>query len=663
MCGIAGVVNANNSSQTKVIDVCTIMTAELVHRGPDDTGTWQDDQGRIALGHRRLSILELSSLGHQPMVSPTGRYVIVFNGEIYNHHKIRIDLESSGADAGRDIIWRGNSDTETILAAVECWGVERTVARLNGMFAAAVYDNHAQVLYLLRDRMGEKPLYYGWVGKHFVFASELKAIAAVPGFAPTINLQALQLYMQFGYVPGPFSIYKGISKLRQGTLLKLDRSSLPGELPPSHPYWELTSFVLPSNREKKSSDTEVVDQFESLLSVSVQQQMLSDVSLGAFFSGGIDSSLIVSLLQKQSVERVKTFTIGFSEAGYNEADYARDIARYLGTDHTELYVTPRDAMDIVPQLPHIYDEPFADNSQLPTVLLSRLTRQHVTVALSGDGGDELFGGYNRYLAVHRLASTLQYTPALLRRTLASSIAALPFDRWEKIISSLIGRMPLNFHVPQVAEKIVKICELLAAESLKDIYVNLVTKWDSATGIVKEGSACAFHTPGCNPVDSLFPLLRSVEGMMLVDALTYLADDILVKVDRAAMAVSLETRVPFLDHRVVEFAMQLPLAYKIRNGKGKWIVRELLQRHLPATYFDRPKSGFGVPIGAWLRGPLRGWAEDLLAPARLGRNDHFDVALVQQIWQEHLSGRKNHHAKLWTLLMFEAWLDGQKINTR
>lgn len=657
MCGLAGVYSINCSSQARATDVCTAMTAELVHRGPDDAGIWQDGRGRIALGHRRLSILDLSPLGHQPMVSSTGRYVIVFNGEIYNHLIIRSELESSSTCAGRGTPWRGHSDTETILAAVECWGVERTVAKLNGMFAAAVYDNHEQSLYLFRDRMGEKPMYYGWVGNIFVFASELKAITAVPGFTRTIDIQALQLYMQFGYVPGPFSIYKGIFKLRQGTMLKLDRSAQPGELPPSCPYWELTSFVLPTNCERRFSDSEVVDRFETLLNASVKQQMLSDVPLGAFFSGGLDSSLIVSLMQKHSTERVKTFTIGFREAGYNEADYARDIAHYLGTDHTELYVTPQDAMDIIPQLPCIYDEPFADNSQLPTILLSRLTRQQVTVALSGDGGDELFGGYNRYLAVNRLASVLQYSPVPLRQALASVVAKLHLERYEKTILALLTRMPLRFHVPQVAEKILKLSELLAKESIKDIYGSIVTKWDNGAGIVK-----ADRTPltsGCDPVEELAPLLRSVEGMMIVDALTYLTDDILVKVDRAAMAVSLETRVPFLDHSVVEFAMQLPLVYKIRNGKGKWIVRELLQRYLPSTYFERPKSGFGVPVGKWLRGPLRDWAEELLAPKRLGRHDYFDVALVQQVWQEHLSERKNHHAKLWTLLMFEAWLDGQK----
>jgi len=655
MCGIAGLYTSSSASTIRVSDVCRNMTDRLVHRGPDDVGFWQDSNGRIALGHRRLSILDLSSLGHQPMNSLSERYVTVFNGEIYNHLDIRKEIESNCNINPSTYKWRGHSDTETILAAVECWGIEKALNKLNGMFAAALYDRHEQVLFLFRDRMGEKPLYYGWAGTSFVFASELKAIKAVPGFNSKISQEALALYTKYGYVPGPFSIYEGIFKLKQGTWLSINLNSIqPNELPNEMSYWDLYSNATKCDTSPiRFGDDYLLNQFETLLNSSVKQQMLSDVPLGAFFSGGIDSSLIVALMQSQSTNRIKTFTIGFSETGYNEAGYANEIANYLGTDHTELFVTHRDALDVIPQLPQIYDEPFSDNSQIPTYLLSKLTRQHVTVALSGDGADELFGGYNRYLATSRLDNFNKYTPLLLRNCLASTIMALPLEYFDKSITKLINQMPIRFHVPQLSEKVFKTCELLSARNLEDIYDKLITKWDNDSGLIKVVNSGTFSTQKAKmPLKSL----HSICDMLLMDALTYLPDDILVKVDRAAMAVSLETRVPFLDYRVVDFAFQLPLQYKIRNGKGKWIVRELLKKYIPEKYFDRPKTGFGIPIGDWLRGPLRDWAETLLDKKRLDQEGYFNSSAVQEIWRAHLSEKRNHHAQLWTVLMFEAWLD-------
>ena len=652
MCGIAGIFVTNSSSKVPILDVCRSMADRLQHRGPDDAGYWMDDNGKIALAHRRLSILDLSSLGHQPMKSRSGRYVVVFNGEIYNHLDIRRDIESGSNCNSVASRWKGHSDTETLLAAVELWGIEGALSKLSGMFAVALYDCEEHILTLFRDRMGEKPLYYGWSGSDFVFASELKAIKAVPGFAAKIDKQALALYTEYGYVPEPFSIYEGIFKLKQGNLLNINTlSTQPNVTPKAITYWGLSPFKSADSTPLiHYSDDNVLNQFEALLNSSVRQQMMSDVPLGAFFSGGIDSSLIVSLMQNQSASRIQTFTIGFSEPGYNEAKYANEIADYLGTDHTELYVTHKDALDVIPQLSDIYDEPFADNSQIPTFLLSKLTRQHVTVALSGDGADELFGGYNRYIATSRLGKLLKYSPSSFRRGVAAAIMSMPLEYIDKKMTSFTNKLPMKFHVPQISEKVFKTCDLLRGDDFTDIYKKCVTKWDQTSGLIQDSrtNVTSAQNNGMS--------VNSIEDMLLLDALTYLPDDILVKVDRAAMAVSLETRVPFLDYRVVDFAFQLPLKYKIRHGRGKWVVRELLKKYVPEEYFDRPKTGFGIPVGDWLRGPLRGWAETLLNKKRLDEEGNFNSDVIREIWAAHLSKKRNYHAQLWTILMFESWLD-------
>lgn len=631
------------------------MATAILRRGPDDAGYWCDTPERIGFGHRRLAIVDLTAAGHQPMVSVGGRYVMVFNGEIYNHLELREELAQHGSGTS----WRGNSDTETLLASFEAWGVESTLKRIIGMFALALWDRQTQALTLARDRLGEKPLYYGWqgegAGRVFLFGSELKALRAHPTFSGVIDRGALSLMLRHNAIPAPYSIYQGVSKLIPGTFLTV---SLARPEPVLSTYWSAAQVAVDGacNRFTGTS-TQAVDALEALLKDAVGKQMMADVPLGAFLSGGVDSSTVVALMQAQSERAVKTFTIGFDEAGYNEAEHAKAVAAYLGTDHTELYVTPEQALAVIPLLPSLYDEPFSDSSQIPTFLVSQLARQQVTVSLSGDAGDELFCGYNRYQVTARLWNKLTAVPLPLRRAAAMGLTRVSPAAWTKFLGAVDGLLPKALKFSNAGEKIHKGAGVLASQSVDDLYLGLVSHWDDPASVVIGGQEPATLLTGNAPD---LRGLNQVERMMALDLLTYLPDDILAKVDRAAMGVSLESRVPFLDHRVVEFAWRLPQEMKLRDGQTKWALRQVLYRHVPPSFIERPKMGFGVPIDSWLRGPLRPWAEALLDESRLQREGYFHAAPIRLKWQQHLSGQRNWQHQLWDVLMFQAWLETQNL---
>ena len=646
MCGITGFWQHSGSPDEAIL---SRMAGAIRHRGPDDAGTWIERDSGLGFAHRRLSIVDLSPAGHQPMASAGGRFVIVFNGEIYNHPALRAELES----AGQAPAWRGHSDTETLLAAFEAWGIEATLKRAVGMFALALWDRQSRALTLARDRLGEKPLYCGYAGGTFLFGSELKALRAYPGFSADIDREALTLYLRHNYIPAPFNIYRGIRKLMPGTWLTLGEADMAvRRLPPAQAYWSVRDVALAGRASLfRGSATEAVDELDRLLSQAISGQSMADVPLGAFLSGGVDSSTVVALMQKQGAQPVKTFTIGFHEAGYNEAEHAHAVAAHLGTEHTELYVTAEQAMAVIPQLPQLYDEPFADSSQIPTHLVSQLARRHVTVSLSGDGGDELFGGYNRYFWARQLWRKLAWLPAPLRAALGGALTTLPPKAWNTVFQRLEIFLPHRLRYANPGDKLHKLAEILAAKTPDAIYYDLISHWKSPADVVAGG-----HEPDTVVTDRKgWPALADFEDrMMYLDMMSYLPDDILAKVDRAAMGVSLETRVPLLDHRVVEFAWTLPLSMKIRDGQGKWLLREVLYRHVPKTLIERPKMGFGIPIDQWLRGPLKGWAEDLLNAGRLEREGYFHPAPVQEKWREHLSGTRNWAYYLWDVLMFQLW---------
>lgn len=648
MCGIAGFLNLKQTIKDPM-GALERMTNSIAHRGPDDHGHWFDHAAGIALGHRRLSILDLSPAGHQPMLSASGRYVIVFNGEIYNYRDVRVELEAL-ADS-KVPIWRGHSDTEVMLAAFEAWGVEEAVKRFVGMFAVALWDRQNRCLHLIRDRVGEKPLYYGWVGDTFLFGSELKALRAHPSWRADINRDALTLYLRHNYIPAPYSIYAGIHKLIPGTILTIRSGKDTNDhFTAPEPYWSLNKVVA-QGMEKPyiGTEKEAIEQLDSLLRDSVRQQMIADVPLGAFLSGGVDSSTIIALMQAQSNRPVKTFTIGFNETEYNEAEHAKAVARHLHTDHTDLYVTPQDAMNVIPQLPDLYDEPFSDASQIPTYLVSQLTRRYVTVSLSGDAGDELFGGYNRYFLVMSLWNKIGWMPRALRSALAAGCTALSPAHWNSIATVL----PTKFRLRNTGDKLHKLAEILAVESPEVMYHQLVSHWKEPSRVV-----CGAYEPTTLLTDSSKPreLPDFTQQMMYLDSLTYLPDDILVKVDRAAMGVSLETRVPFLNHRLIEFSWRLPLSLKIRNGEGKWLLRQVLYKYVPKELIERPKMGFGIPIDSWLRDPLRDWADALLDEKRLREEGFFNPQPIREKWAEHLSGSRNWQYLLWDVLMFQSWLE-------
>lgn len=653
MCGIAGILSCSQVGEP-TLRVLTNMGDAIRHRGPDDSGIWMDPIPGVGLVHRRLSILDLSAAGHQPMHSESGRFVIAFNGEIYNHLDLRAELAKVGAYGAPGAGWRGHSDTETLLASFDEWGIKATVERCIGMFAFAVWDRKERVLTLGRDRLGEKPLYYGWQGQGneacFLFGSELKALKAHPVFAAEIDRDALCLLMRLQYIPAPHSIYRGVQKLLPGCLLTVS-SNL--KEPNIERYWSLPEVALKGTRTNLVATPEgVVDELEVLLKSAVRQQMVADVPLGAFLSGGIDSSTVVALMQAQSSQPVKTFTIGFKEEGYNEAVHAKAVARHLGTDHTEMYVTPQQALDVIPQLSSLYCEPFADPSQIPTFLVSKLARQQVTVSLSGDAGDELFAGYNRYLFTQARWKGISRLPLSLRVAAASTICSISPASWNNALGSLEKWVPKSLRQLNLGEKMHKGAGVLAAKSINELYLGLVTYWEPDGLVIggQEPSTCLRGVP------LELSSLDSVQRMMALDAITYLPDDILVKVDRAAMGVSLEGRVPFLDHRVVDFAWRVPQSMKLRDGVGKWILRQVLYRYVPKELIERPKMGFSVPIDAWLRGPLKDWAEALLDEGRLRREGYFNPGPIRNKWVEHLSGKRNWQYQLWTVLMFQTWLE-------
>lgn len=649
MCGIAGYLATSGDTPTNQDGTLALhqMGHAIAHRGPNDAGVWLDADAGIGLVHRRLSIIDLSAAGHQPMVAASGRYVLVFNGEIYNHLNLRRELEQRTVG----MPWRGHSDTETLLAGFDAWGVIPTIEKCVGMFAFALWDRQSRSLTLGRDRLGEKPLYYGWQGDSFLFGSELKALKAHRAFRAAIDRDAMALLMRCNYIPAPHSIYEGISKLPPGCLLTVStrqRDTVP------RPYWSALQTIAGGKaRPFAGSPADAVATLESLLMDAVQQQMVADVPLGAFLSGGVDSSTVVALMQAQSSQPVRTFSIGFYKDVYNEAHHAKAVAQHIGTHHTELYVSDRDAMDVIPLLPAMYDEPFADSSQIPTHLVSRMASQHVTVSLSGDGGDELFCGYNRYVLSERAWKHISRMPASVRRAAATALAWLSPQALNVLARSVQSLTPGQYRMANFGEKIRKGAAVLGCRDTLDLYRGLISQWENPTELVLGSSD---RSAVLTDLPTLPAGLSDVEQMMALDLVTYLPDDILCKVDRAAMSVSLESRVPLLDHRVVELAGQLPLEYKLRDGVSKWVLREVLYKYVPKALIDRPKMGFGVPIEHWLRGPLKEWAQALLDESRLHREGYFDPRPISRCWDQHLSGRYDRQHHLWNVLTFQAWLE-------
>ncbi len=637
MCGIAGLLA--QGADSRLDTALKRMTDVLAHRGPDDEGRWFDPEQGIALGQRRLAIVDLSPQGHQPMASVSGRYMLAFNGEIYNYRELRAELESTGLAPA----WRGHSDTEVLLAGIEAWGAEATLRRAVGMFAIACWDRAERRLLLARDRIGEKPLYYGRSGLHWLFASELKAVRALGGNLE-IDLEALASYTQGGYVPAPQTIYKGCFKLPAGHFVWLSHRA---GSPVPQAFWSLDTAAQRAGGIACAhyTDAQAIDAVHDRLNTAVGLQMVADVPLGAFLSGGIDSSLVVSLMQAQSAQPVRTFTIGFDDESYNEAPYAAAVARHIGTQHTELFVTADDAKSVIPKLAHIYDEPFADASQIPTTLVSRLTRQHVTVSLSGDGGDELFAGYPRYALSAALWQRIQRVPLPLRRAVARALLAVSPRAWDRLLGAVPG-----VHADTVnGRRVHRLAGTLNAGDLGELYGRLMAQWQPEDGLVlgvapQPLNGGPWHAEG-----------SATAQMRRRDLDLYLPDDLMVKVDRAAMSTSLEARAPLLDHRVVELAFALPDRVLMRGGQGKWVLRQVLDRYVPRALVERPKAGFGVPLGAWLRGPLRGWSADLLDPALLRRQGLLDADKVGLAWHQHVEGGADRSTLLWTVLMFQAWL--------
>jgi asparagine synthase (glutamine-hydrolysing) len=640
MCGIAGYWHTKSTPEHP-LEFLNRMGTALAHRGPDDSGTFHDVEAGIGLAFRRLSILDLSAEGHQPMVSASGRYIIVFNGEVYNFEEIKTEVGTHN--------WRGRSDTEVMLEAFERWGVEPAVQRFVGMFAFGLWDRQERKLHLVRDSLGIKPLYYGRAGSAFVFASELKAIWQHPDFNGEIDRDALALYMRHNYVPSPHCIYKGLQKLQPGCILTLDSATV---APQIRRYWSAREVARAGQQSPlRVGDAEAVEQLHQLLLRAVRLRMISDVPLGAFLSGGVDSSTVVALMQAQSQRPIKTFTIGFHEEGYNEAVDAKRVAQHLRTDHTELYISPKEALDVVPMFPAMYDEPFSDPSQIPTYLISKLARHDVTVSLSGDGGDELFGGYDRYALTKYIWNFMKAFPVPIRTLAASMLQAVPPDRMDTAFRMLLPLLPKSLHHGALGDKAHKLADLFSLDGPQALYYRALSHWKNPSEIVLNS---------CEP-DTVRECIAEIsantsieESMMLTDLLQYLPDDILTKVDRASMAVGLEARVPLLDHRVVEFAWKLPLKLKIRRRSTKWILRQVLQRYVPRNLTERPKMGFGVPIDRWLRGPLRDWAESLLSEQTLSGHGLFNVQHIRKKWREHLSGDRNWQYLLWDVLLFQDW---------
>jgi len=649
MCGITGFLGGDYTNITLNESTLLNMADRLLTRGPDSSGIWLDSSAKIGLAHRRLAIVDLSVAGHQPMSSGSGRYVITYNGEIYNNSEIRHDLTGARLQPK----WRGHSDTETLLAAFDAWGITETIRRVKGMFAIALWDKEREELSLVRDRIGEKPLYYGWQGsgskRTFLFGSELKALKKHSSFTNQINRASLALYMRYCYVPTPHSIYEGIKKLEPGTILTV---SLNQNSCRSEKYWDALDVVAKGAKDPfDGHKIEITNDLDTVLKKTVSQQMMADVPLGAFLSGGVDSSAVVALMQTQSSRPVKTFTIGFEEAGFNEAEFAKSVAEHLKTEHTELYVSSEDALNVIPKLPELYCEPFADSSQIPTFLVSSLAREHVTVSLSGDGGDELFCGYNRYVFADKLWKGLNLVPAAGRILIGKTVENLPTGTWNKAFSAIDRMTPRKFNGISWGDKLQKGARVIGSKNLNDLYMRLVSNWQDPASVVKGAEE---HQKRVSTDDFLLAELDDITKMMAIDMLSYLPDDILVKVDRAAMGVSLETRVPFLDQDVFEFASKIPLEMKLNKGVGKSVLRDVLYKYVPKDLIERPKMGFGVPVGVWLKGPLRDWAEILLDESLLEQQGFFHVGVVRDMWAEHIAGTRNWQSQLWAVLMFQAW---------
>jgi asparagine synthase (glutamine-hydrolysing) len=641
MCGITGYLESSSTGQAiERESTLRQMTNVIAHRGPDDSGYWFDHDAGVGLGHRRLSIVDLSPAGHQPMLSRCERYVIAYNGEVFSHLDIRAELQAHGCE------FRGHSDTEVMVEAISRWGLDATLPRLIGMFAIALWDRGDRSLTLIRDRLGIKPLYWLEQRGLVLFGSELKALRQHPGWTPALDRNAIGAFMRHNYIPAPFSAYEGVHKLEAGCYVVLAR----GREPRHVRYWDMREVAREGQRgRRKQDDNEAVAAMEALLRDSVRRRMVADVPLGALLSGGIDSSLVTALMQAQSAQRVRTFSIGFSEAGYDEAPFAKAVAQHLGTDHTELYVEPSHALDVIPRLSDWWDEPFADSSQIPTYLVCALTRKHVTVVLSGDGGDEVFCGYTRYLLGAQLWSRMHRLPPALRHAVACGIRRVSPGNWER----LAALVPARFRPPHVGMRAHKFADSLDRSDPDAVYLQMLSHWHQPDAIVlnakeAKGRLWDAETPALVP--------HFVDRMQYLDTLTYLPDDILTKVDRASMAVALEARVPLLDHRVVEAAWRLPLETKMRDGKGKWMLRQILARYVPVSLFERPKMGFGVPIDRWLRGPLRDWAENLLGEGRLRSQGLLDPGPIRERWHAHLEGGANWAYPLWNVLMLQAWLD-------
>jgi len=647
MCGITGFYSKNLSTFNNAI---LKMNSALYHRGPDFSGIWQDRSAGIVFGHQRLSILDLSPAGNQPMISNSGRYIITYNGEFYNHLEIRKELN----EMNLNINWQSNSDTETFLEAIEYWGIDSALKKVVGMFACALWDKKNRSLTLVRDRMGEKPLYYGWQGKGsnkvFIFGSELKALKLHPEFQGIVNKDAIALLLRHNYIPDPYSIYKNIYKLLPGQYLQLKEEDLKKNfLPTPISYWSLTQNAIKGTKNLfRENDIEIEKNFEKLLKDTVKKKMISDAPVGAFLSGGIDSSTLVSLMQSENLNRIKTFTIGFSDDDYNEAKHAKKIAKHLNTEHTELYFSAKTAMEVIPKLPIIHDEPFSDNSQIPSFLISQLAKKQIKVAISGDGGDELFCGYNRYIHVNNWSKKLNLIPFGARKVFANGIKSISQDRWNVLLKFLPF---LNKYVNFGNQ--IKVAKALEANSFTDLYYVFFSQWQNPTDVVlnstEPGTFLTSYKPDINQ-------LNNYEQMMILDLISYLPNDILTKVDRTSMASSIETRVPLLDHKLIEYVWKMPHNLKFRNGQSKWILRQILKKYVPETLTERPKKGFGIPLHSWLRGPLRDWAENLLDEKKLLKEGYFDAKIVREKWDDFILNKKNWHQDLWNILMFQAWLD-------
>ncbi len=638
MCGITGFYDLKNTrSRAEMHAICQAMNKTITHRGPDSADIWQDPDVPLALGHRRLAILDLSAEGHQPKASFSGRYMVVYNGEIYNHLDLRKELEIAGHN------FKGRSDTETLLTAIEHWGLNLTLQKIEGMFAFVLWDRKERHLHFIRDRLGKKPLYIGWAGSTLIFGSELKALRAHPDMVPEINEQALNLMLRNGYVQAPHAIYKNIQSLPAGFRLKIDTQNIEAGArldKMMEPYWHhLRAIETARNTLHTGSDSQIIDEFEALLKTCVSDRMLSDVPLGAFLSGGIDSSSVVALMQELSSRKIKTYAIGFREAGFDEAVYAAKVADHIGTDHHQLYVDALDAMSVIPKLPDMYDEPFADISAIPTYLVAKFARQDVTVALSGDGGDEMLGGYNRHITGPKIWDKTRHIPRPLRHIAAKAITSVSAAHWDKLVRQR----------PQFGTAIYKAASVMEIDQQEEFFARLTAQWDTLP-VANENTPRLLSDQS----DWQTGTLSFAEKMMYWDALSYLPNDILTKVDRASMAVSLEARAPLLDRRIYDYVWRLPERFKVRDGQGKWLLRQVLRRYVPDHLFERPKQGFSMPVGTWLRGDLRDWAEDLLDEQQLKEQGYLDTKIIRDVWDEHLAGRGDHAVKLWTVLMFQAW---------